>query len=177
MLAGTADAELVECRTRKEDGAELRHLRTTLEPGKVICRDASRQALVLREVQGRLVSLRLQRRHERAGITREYALEDGRLLHQSAGNPRDSRIELMMAALGRMGRTDAAPIMAEIARGDGAEALRWQALRECLALDTLVGFTALSNIASNPADALSAPAEGLRGQLVSAYPQLAGLAS
>lgn len=175
VLAGAARAELVECRSRSEDGAELRHLQTTLQPGKVICRDASRQALVLRDVQGCLVSLRLQRRAERAGVTREFALEDGRLPHQAAGNPRDSRIELVMAALGRMGRMDAAPLIAEIAAGDAAEALRWQALRECLALNTLTGFTALTTIAGNATDALSGPAEGLRGQLVRAWPQLAGI--
>lgn len=175
VLAGTARAELIECRSRRDDRAELRRLETTLQPGKVICRDASRQALVLRGVDGCLVSLRLQRRSERAGVTREYALEDGRLLHQAAGNPRDSRIELMMAALGRMGRADAAPLIAEIAAGDGTEALRWQALRECLALDTLTGFTVLTSVAGNRADALSGPAQGLRSQLVSAYPQLAGI--
>lgn len=173
VLAGTASAELVECRSRRDDGAQLRRVQTALQPGKVICRDASRQALVLRDVQGCLVTLRLQRRNQRAEATCEFALEDGRLLHQAAGNPRDSRIELMMAALGRMGRTDAAPLMAEIAAGDGAGALRWQALRECLALDTLTGFTTLTAMADNAADALSGPAEGLRGQLVSTYPQLA----
>ena len=175
VLAGTANAELIERRSPSDDGADLRHLQTKLQPGKVVCRDASRQALVVRDVQGCLVSLRLQRRSERAGVTREFALEDGRLLHQAAGNPRDSRIELMMAALGRMGRADAAPLFAEIASGEGAEALRWQALRECLALDTLTGFTTLTIIAGNAADALSGPAEGLRSQLVSAYPQLAGI--
>ncbi|MET0588576.1 MAG: hypothetical protein ABWZ75_08640 [Novosphingobium sp.] len=175
VLVGTARAKLVECRSRRDDGAQLCHLQTTLQPGKVICRDASRQALVVRDVHGCLVSLRLQRRGARAGVTREFALEDGRLLHQAAGNPRDSRIELMMAALGRMGRTDAAPIFAEIAAGEGAEALRWQALRECLALDTLTGFTTLTTIARNDSDALSGPAEGLRSQLVRAYPQLAGI--
>lgn len=175
VLAGNARADLVECRSRG-DGAELRHHQTTLQPGKVICRDASRHALVMRDVQGCLVSLRLQRRNESAGATREHALEDGRLLHQAAGNPRDSRLELMMAALGRMGRTDAAPLMAEIAAGEGAEALRWQALRECLVLDTLTGFTTLASIAGNAVDALSGPAEELRSQLVGAYPQLAGIA-
>lgn len=175
VLAGTANAELIECRSPRDDGAHLRRLQTTLQPGKVICRDASRQALVVRGVQGCLVSLRLQRRSVRAGVTREFALEDGRLLHQAAGNPRDSRIELMMAALGRMGRADAAPLFAEIASGEGAEALRWQALRECLALDTLTGFTTLTTIAGNAVDTLSGAAEGLRAQLVSAYPQLAGI--
>jgi hypothetical protein len=176
VLSGTGGAELVEYRSHGADGAELRCLQTTLQPGKVICRDASRQALVLRDVQGCLVSLRLQRRSARAGVTREYALDNGALLHQAAGDPRDSRMELMMAALGRMGRADAAPLMAQVATGNGAEALRWQALRECLALDTLTGFTALTTIAGSPADALSGPGQALRSQLVSAYPQFAGIA-
>jgi hypothetical protein len=75
-----------------------------------------------------------------------------------------------------MGRSDAAPLAAEIAEGKGGDALRWQALRECIALDTLTGVRALHTLAANPADSLSGPAEALRAQLVSAYPQLAELA-
>lgn len=80
-----------------------------------------------------------------------------------------------MGLLARMRRQDAAPAMAEIARGQGSDHLRWQALRNCLALDTAQGFSALTAIAANPADALARPAGALRAQLLEAHPQLTGL--
>ena len=126
----------------------------------------------MRRIDGALVTLRLQRRRENADVTREYDLTDGALLHQAAGNPRDSRLELMLALLGRMGRGDAAPHMAVLATGNAGSALRWQAVRECLALDTQIGFAALATIAARPEDPLSGPAGALRAQLIEAWPQL-----
>jgi hypothetical protein len=74
-----------------------------------------------------------------------------------------------------MGRKEAAPTMAEIARGAGSDGLRWQALREALALDTAVGFRALSVLARAPDDPLAMPAGALRAQLVEAHPELLSL--
>ena len=106
-------------------------------------------------------------------MTREFALADGALIHQAAGNPRDSRVEMMLALLGRMGRSDAAPLAAAIAREPGSAGMRWQALREALALDTLAGMRALAALA---ADELHQPASALRAQLVTLHPQLAEIA-
>ena len=80
-----------------------------------------------------------------------------------------------MALLGRMDRADAAPLLAGIAQEQGSDALRWQALREALALDTLAGFQALTAIARSDDDALAPAAGTLRSQLVETYPQLAGV--
>ena len=126
----------------------------------------------LESVEGCIVSLRLQRRLPEAGPTREYALSDGVLVHQAAGTPQDSRTELMMALLGRMGRPDAAPVMAAIAREPGGMAVRWQALRECLSLDTAAGFAALCEVARGEEDELAPAAGALRSQLIESYPQL-----
>jgi hypothetical protein len=177
VLAGQACADRIERRIERQspvDGdAVLESRKIELRPGQVVRRDAEREVLQIRDVDGCLVLLRLNRRRAAAGPTREYRLADGRLVHQAAGNPRDSRIELMMALLGRMGRGDAAPLLAAIAREDGSTALRWQALRECLALDTLAGFHALCEVARSSEDALSSPAGALRAQLIQSYPQLA----
>jgi hypothetical protein len=176
VLAGEGEAELIECRAVDDQGkADLRRRVIALHPGKVICRDADRQSLQVRTVSGCLVSLRLLRRREHAGVTREFALGDGMMVHQAAANPRDSRIELMLALLGRMNRTDAAPLMAELAVGSGTAGLRWQALRECLALDTQAGFAALQSLAGRETDDLLVPARSLRDQLLAAYPQLSGI--
>lgn len=170
VVAGSARAERVTCGA---DGLRLDPL--LLEPGTAFGRDCRREALVLREVNGTLVSLRLQRRAEHPEPTREVELASGRQVHQAAARAQDSRRELMIALLGRMGRTDAAPVVAEIAHGTCPDGLRWQALRECLALDTATGFTALSAIAGTPGDGLALPAGALRTQLIEAHPLLAEL--
>jgi hypothetical protein len=175
VLAGSAKGESIECCIAGSRTALLERRAIALSPGCVVALSGERRALRLREIEGCLVSLRLQRRQANAGASREYDLDTGELIHQAAGNPRDSRVELMMALLGRMGRTDAAPAMARIARGDGSPALRWQALRECLALDSSEGFAALVAVAAAPRDPLAGQAAQLRAQLLAAHPQLAEL--
>lgn len=170
VLAGEAMAERIVCRPRP-GGADLDRAPVRLAAGDAFFRDGERETLHITAAPRALLSLRLQRRAVQ-GVTREYDLSDGRLVHQAAGNPRESRIELMLSLLGRMGRVDAAPIAASIACGTGGDGLRWQALRECLALDTATGFAALCDIAARPADPLSAAAGALRAQLVDAHPQL-----
>lgn len=173
VLSGTATVEAVDCLAVDEGTARLVREDLPLGPGSIVGRDAARRALVLRRIEGTLVSLRLQRRAMQAGPTREFDLVSGRLLHQAAGNPRDSRIELMMTMLARMGRKDAAPLLAELAQEEGSDSLRWQALRECLALDSRTGFAALTGVTRDPADPLAVPAGALRSQLIETYPQLA----
>ena len=133
--------------------------------------------MLLRRIAGSLVSLKLQRRAAGCGETREYDLADGTLVHQAAGTARDSRLELAATLLGRMGRSDAAPALADLATEPGSASLRWQALRECLGLDTATGFAALCRIAADAADPLAAPAGALRARLVEQHPQLATLQS
>jgi hypothetical protein len=79
---------------------------------------------------------------------------------------------MMLALLGRMKCSEAAPLMAEIGIEQGADSLRWEALREALALDTAMGFAALCRVARSPLDPLAAPAGALRGQLIETHPQL-----
>lgn len=173
VLAGRAGAELVELREPENGEAVLDRRDVALQPGIIVSRRAGRQTMLLRDVETCLVTLRLQRRFTDAGPTREYRLADSQLVHQAAGNLRDSRTEMMIALAGRMGRTDAAPLLAEIALEEGSTALRWQGLRECLALETLAGFTALCTIARRLDDELAPAAGALRSQLIEAHPQLA----
>ena len=110
------------------------------------------------------------------GPSREHDLSTGALLRQATGDIRASRQEVMLALLGRMRRAEAAPVMAAIATEPGDPSLRWQALRECLALDPAAGFAALSEVAGVASDPLAGPAGALRAQLREAYPELASLA-
>lgn len=146
-----------------------------LMPGKVFHRLGAREALHYRQVPGWLVTLKLQRRDSGAQVAREYMLKTGELIHQSAASPRDSRLELTASLLARMGRRDAAPLLGAMAEEQGSAPMRWQVLRECLALDSATGFAALCRIAADPADCLAAHAGALRAQLLETYPALAAI--
>lgn len=175
VLAGHARAERVAIAAGRPGGVEFDRGTIGIAPGQVLHRNGQCEAMLLRRVPANLVTLKLQRRTACSDVTREYALEDGALLHQAAGSPRDSRLELTAALLGRMGRSDAAPLLAAMAEERGNASLRWQMLRECLALDTAQGFATLSRIARDSADPLAAHAGALRAQLIETYPQLSGI--
>jgi hypothetical protein len=163
VLAGEARARVVR-------RADFTAQRLALTPGVALTLDLAREALQVIAAERRLVLLRLHRVAVVPGPSREFGLADGALLHQSAGNAADSRTEVALAVLGRMRRAEASPAIAEIARAPGDAALRWQALRECLALDTAEGFRALSAVAGAPADPLAGAAARLRKRLVAAHP-------
>ena len=175
ILRGRARAARVRLLGHDGEWARLEQKPLVLAPGHVAHRMGLREARLLHRIEGCLVSLRLQRRSASGELAREYALVDGALLHQAAGCPRDSRLELTAALLGRMGRSDAVPLLAAMAEEQGSPALRWQALRECLALDSGAGFAALCHMAQDAADPLARPAGALRAQLLEAHPQLIGL--
>jgi hypothetical protein len=175
VMAGRATGHFIDAVPLPGGDARISRESFALAAGNVVVRDSARRAIRLDRVEGTLVSLRLQRRRENNALTREYRLSDGALIHQTAGNPRDSRFELAAALLGRMGRTDAAPMLAAMTREDRPASLRWQLLRECLSLDTAEGFAALTTLATSPGDPLAAPAGALRAQLLEQYPQLAGI--
>lgn len=173
VLAGSAETELVRIAGQRPGGVELDRTVSALGPGSILHRNGRHTAQIFKRVPGILVLLKLNRLDHADAPSCEYALDDGRLLHQAAGHPRDSRLELAVALLGRMGRADAAPLLAAMAEEVGSPHLRWQALRECLALDSRAGFLALSAIAKRSDDPLVAPAGALRAQLLETYPQLA----
>ncbi|MEN9682560.1 MAG: hypothetical protein RLZZ427_311 [Pseudomonadota bacterium] len=176
VLAGSARIDRFRLGMTRGDYAELHRDAIDLAAGMVSHRDGAGEALMLRSVPRSLITLKLQRRPGRGVVVREYALADGRLLHEAAAHSQDSRLELAAALLGRMGRNDAAPLLAAMALEPGGRSLRWQALRECLGLDSVVGFAAVSRLAGRTADPLAAPAAALRQQLLATYPQLAALA-
>lgn len=169
VLQGSGSGRLVERR-----GEAIMALPLELTAGLALGREASREALLLDRVDGAMLMLRLQRRHDSIQPRREYAIDDGQMLRQASATPAESRHEVAVALIGRMGRKDAAPLLAEIARDENhGDSLRWQALRECLGLDTRTGFWTLTAIARAGSDTLAVPAGALRAQLLETYPQLA----
>lgn len=165
VLAGAARARIVRCPGFAEEPLSL-------EAGAGLALDLSHEALQVIEVDTRLVTLRLHRIAAAPGPNREYALAEGVLLRQSSGDIVASRREMAIALLGRMGCTDAVPTIAALACEPGDSALRWQALREGLALDSAAGFRALTYVAGNPGDPLAEAARALRADLVAAHPEL-----
>lgn len=172
VLAGTGMADHVLCHKLEDDHADLEVGTMPLQPGTVLYRHGRYESLRMRSVRGSLVKLRLQRLIDGNEPAREYALADGALLHQAAARSEDSRCELAMAALARMGRRDAIPAMSRIAMGPGHAALRWQALRELLTLDTRAGMVLLAQFAALEDDPLASPARELQASLLAAWPEL-----
>jgi hypothetical protein len=167
VLAGSGAGTIV-----RRDASGFAREVVALAPGTRLTLATARETLLITDVRQGLVSLSLTRLAETPQPSREFRLSDGALLGQAAGDPRASRHELMLGVLGRMRRTDAAPVLAQMVR-EGSEHLRWQALRECLALDTATGYHALCAVARDPADPLASQAGALRAQLLEAHPQLA----
>ena len=171
-LAGAAQCRVVRLVGERHCGAQLAVEPVHLAPDVALALgpDAAR---TIDRIAGRVVLLRLVRHAEQPGPVREFALADGRLLHQASGDRRESREEMTLALLGRMGRRDAAAPMAKLALGHGSAHLRWQALRNALALDSEVGFAALERLAVAADDALAVPACDLRSRLLVQHPELA----
>ncbi|MEO6040585.1 MAG: hypothetical protein ABIP41_01680 [Croceibacterium sp.] len=170
VLAGSAEARIVR---RGAGGLSFETL--ALTAGTRLALDLASEALQAVAVSRRLVSLRLHRFAAEPEPTHEYSLADGALAHRSSGNLAASRHAMIVAVLGRMERAEAAPVLAAIAREPGETSLRWEALREGLALDTAQGFAALLAVARQAGDPLSAAAGALRAQLIETHPQLAAL--
>lgn len=170
-LAGCGKAEILRLHGPREQ-VDFTSEGISLEQGVRLAFDCNTETLLTTVVERRLVTLRLAQTAEFPQAGREYCRQSGRLLHQSAGTLATSRREMMVALLGRMGRTEAAPVLADIAlaRGDGS--LRWQALREALVLDTAQGFAALLRMARDPRDPLAGEAAALHAQLCDQYPEL-----
>ena len=169
VLAGTGTGRLVE-----HPGAPgLAAHPLVLEPGLALGRDGAREALLVDRAEGTLLLLRLRRAAPGPAPVQEFEIASGAMIHQSAATARESRSEIAVALLGRMGRRDAAPVLAELASNTArSDMLRWQALRECLALDTLTGFRTLAMLAQLEGDPLARAAGALRAQLIEQHPVL-----
>ena len=174
VLAGTAGIRLVRRIARSDNAVELDFEALDIGPGAVLSFEGNRSAKIVDRLPGRLVVLRLSKTPDQPAPAEEYRIDNGELVHRAAARKLDSHREMAMELLGRMGRPDAAPVLARLAL-TGPAHTRWQALRECLALDTACGFGALSTIAADPHDELAAPAGALRSQLVETYPELESL--
>ena len=172
VLAGGGAARILRNRPDDPRAARIEADPLTLQPGAVYRLDGAHEALAIDRIDGALVTLRLHRKPVGASVARQYEIASGALVHQAAGIQDDSRAELAMALLRAMGRQDAAPAFAALAR-TGDPAARWQALRECLALDSAAGLAELCRVTHAPGDALAGPARALLETLCASDPSFA----
>lgn len=172
VVAGGGRGRILRNRSADPAHARIEVELLTFGRGTAISIAGEREALALDAIDGVLLTLRLHRRPRGDTPARQYDVTSGALVHQAASERADSQAELMMALLRAMGRSDAAPTLAAVAR-TGAPPARWQALRECLALDSATGFAALLEVAGRADDLLCAPARRLADSLAAQHPALA----
>lgn len=172
VLAGSARGRMFAIGDAQTDCAQILSTTHQWSAGACVHYRGPDRAKIVDAVDGRLVVLRISRDAARPVPAREYRLSDGALLHRASGSRQESRQDMALALLHAMARGDAAPVMAQMALEPDL-AVRWQALRHGLALDTRAGFHALCRIADNPADPLAEQARDLKANLLAAYPQLA----
>lgn len=170
VLAGFGQTQLHRICEEQAERAVIETSEVSLSPGAIISSESRQVSRNISGVKGRMVMLQLHRRPENPAPTRDYALSDGRLLHQASGAKRDSQCEMAMAVLGAMGRDDAVPAMLALSK-NGSSHLRWEALRHALALETASGLERLTELAGDRADPLSAHAEKVRRHLYTTFPQ------
>ncbi len=175
VLAGRAEARILRAHSAGEDRVDISAQAMVLTGKERIALDRTSETLVVDVVERRLVTLQLMRDAADPEPKRSFNLKTGRLVSQSAASVAISRQEAMIALLGRMGRRDAAPELARIALAAKDVSLRWQALRECIALDSACGFCTLARVARTGDDPLAAAAGALRAQLLETYPEFARL--
>lgn len=173
-LGGMALATAIGIVSPRPGGVVLNRETLSIGTGWNAAFDNASEAKIVTEVSAPLVIMRLQRDLIDPLPAREYRLDDGVQVHESAADRRDSRRELALALLGSMGRRDTLPAIVDAAR-TGPAHVRWEAVRQALGLDTATGFAVLCDIARSPGDPLASAAAALRAQLIETYPQLAQL--
>ena len=171
IIAGVGKAMV-----HQHDGACLTNNEVTLAPGTQLFRNGMSQTRQIIAVSRPLLVLQLTREAVRPRPSREISMASGDLVKTISGSKQSSQQMMALAVLGALGHAAAVTVMAELARDQVAERdLRWEALRQCLAMDARVGLGVLETLAGDGADALCAPAAALQRQLCATRPDLAPL--
>lgn len=141
--------------------------------GQRIALTGAAEARQILAVRTPLLVLRLSRTPVRPAPTREIAVPGGQLVRASSGCKRASRAIVALGVLGVLAHAQGASLMERLALDpDEPRDLRWEALRQLLALDAEAGMALLGRLASEPGGALAGPAAALWRNLVSSRPEL-----
>lgn len=157
-------------------GGRLHSDRLVCTPGTRLARGGADETRQFVEVTRPLLVLQLTRTAENPAPSREMALADGALLKTISGCKQTSQQMMALGVLGALQHRPAAAVMAQLALDRGAARdLRWEALRQVLALDSARGMAVLARLTDGHGDELAAPAAALHRDLVAAHPQLVEL--
>ncbi|MFZ1742823.1 MAG: hypothetical protein WAT93_08205 [Pontixanthobacter sp.] len=171
VIAGLGAGRLIEIASESDSAALLRSRDLHFSAGTTMAYSGPSSAKIVDQVCGMMAVLRLSRPPAIPVESREYRISDGALLHRASGDRNESRQQMIIALLGAMRRNDAVPAIEAKCTG-GSASLRWQAVRQLLAMDTARGFAVLGNLANAPEGELASAATALRAQLTAKYPQL-----
>lgn len=145
-------------------------------PGTMMVRRGTQDARQIIAVTRPLVLLQLTCEAVHPAPSREIALDDARLLKTISGCKRTSQQMMALGVIGALGHRPALAAMIALAEdADAPRDLRWEALRQTLALDAPDGLALLVRLAARAGDALADPADKLRRDLIAARPDLAAL--
>ncbi|RNJ61927.1 MAG: hypothetical protein EDM03_10475 [Porphyrobacter sp. IPPAS B-1204] len=145
-----------------------------LAPGTRLQRGGVEDARQIITVSRPLLMLQLTREAARPRPAREIALANGRLIKTISGCKQTSQQMMALCVLGALRHAGALSAMAGLGCDQAAERdLRWEALRQTLAMDTRSGLELLARLAAGRDDPLQSAAEALQRQLAAACPDLA----
>lgn len=148
----------------------------TLTPGVRMTRPGPDTARQITAITRPLLLLQITREAAQPGPSREIAVDTGRLIQTISGCRRTSQQMMALGVLGALQYRAGIGAMDALARDLARPRdLRWEALRQVLAMDAAKGLALLAALAGNTADALSAPARALQQQLRAARPDCAAL--
>ena len=125
-------------------------------------------------VEHSLLILQASRSPNCPQAAREFNVRDGRHSRSASGDEWVSRKFMALGVLGALRRNSAADEMGHVALDASLDRdLRWEAVRQLLALDTGTGMRLLGELRTKIQDPLCEPAANLASQLVTNHPQLA----
>ena len=122
--------------------------RRPIEDGETLVLDGRSYGFVIDHAVSDIVYVQAITPVGSAPLMAEYDLETREWIGASSTDEASSRTQLMLALLRTMERGDAAPLFAELVRGDHFYA-RWQAMREFLALDAELALPHLRAMAAS----------------------------
>ncbi|GAA4774290.1 hypothetical protein GCM10023219_22150 [Stakelama sediminis] len=148
--AGTARLQRWELTS---DTSRLRRLADiTISDGDVVLCDGRYQVHRLVDARCDIVAVQIRFRGEGDGIRRQYRCSDGQMLSAEIADPDAARRSMLLTLLRVSGRSDAAAQF-EAATRHRHHFLRWEAMREWLALDALSAQSRLREMAAADAHA------------------------
>ena len=122
---------------------------TSLEDGMMLRIDGRRTAQLLGEATCDVSMVTATVRRDASPFMREYRLDDGALDRVAALDDSASRTQMLLALLRHAGRADAADRFDDASRHP-AFFVRWQAMREWLALDVAAALPRLRAMTDDP---------------------------